>query len=127
MREQGKQHLPIYFISKILLDAETRHLPLKKLALAFVCVARKLKHYFQAHIVRVLTEHPLRVVLQKVDLSGRLVKSAIELNDHDIKIAPRNAIKGHVVADFIAEFTHNEALEQSKEEEERNSMKTGKQ
>ena len=72
-REQGKQHLPIYFISKTLLGTETRYLPLEKLVLALVCVARKLRHYFQAHMVRVLTKHPLRV-LQKADLSRRLVK-----------------------------------------------------
>lgn len=41
-----------------------------------------------------------------------MVKWAIELGKHDIKITPRNAIKSQVVADFIAEFTHREELRQ---------------
>lgn len=48
----------------------------------------------------------MRTILEKADLSGKLVKWAIELGEEDIKIAPRNAIKGQVVADFITEFTH---------------------
>ena len=84
IREQGKQHLPIYFVSKTMSEVETRYLPLEKLALALVCAARKLRHYFQAHTVRVLTENPLRAILQKTDRFGRLVKWAIELSEHDI-------------------------------------------
>ena len=94
MRDQGKQHLPIYFVNKSLLDAEMRYLPLEKLALALVRAARKLRHYFQAHTIRVLTEHPLRAILQNAYLSGRMVKWAIELGEHDIKIVPRSAMKG---------------------------------
>ena len=63
MRGHGKHQLPIYFVSKMLLDAHTRYLPFEKLALALVNAARKLKHYFRAHTVMVLTEHPLRTVL----------------------------------------------------------------
>lgn len=50
---------PVYHISKTLVDAEKRYLPLKKHALALVHATRKLPHYFQAHMVYVLTEHPL--------------------------------------------------------------------
>ena len=74
MRDHGRQQLPIYFVSKTLLDAETRHLPSEKLALALVNAAQKLRHYFQAHTIKVLTEHPLQAVLQKANLSGRMVK-----------------------------------------------------
>ena len=58
LREQGVQHL-IYYISKTLVDAETRYLPLEKLALALVHATRKLPHYFQAHTIYVLTKYPL--------------------------------------------------------------------
>ena len=55
LRDQGVQH-PIYYISKTLVDVETRYLPLKKLVLALIHVTRKLSHYFQAHTVYVLTD-----------------------------------------------------------------------
>ena len=49
----------MYYISKTLVDVETIYLPLEKLVLDLVHVMRKLPHYFQAHIVFVLTEYPL--------------------------------------------------------------------
>ena len=45
LRDQGVQH-PIYYISKTLVDAETRYLPLEKLVLALVHATRKLPYYF---------------------------------------------------------------------------------
>ena len=41
--------MPVYYVSKTLVDAETRYLPLEKLVLALVHTTRKLPHYFQAH------------------------------------------------------------------------------
>ena len=54
LRNQGVQQ-PVYYISKTMVDAETRYLPLEKLVLALIHATRKLPHYFQAHIVYVLT------------------------------------------------------------------------
>ena len=42
------------------------------------------------------------------DVAGRLALWAIELSEFDIQYRPRTAIKGQVVADFIAKFTHDE-------------------
>ena len=58
LRDQGVQQ-PMYNISKTLVDAETRYLPLEKLVLALVHATRKWPHYFQTHSVYVLTEYPL--------------------------------------------------------------------
>ena len=66
-------------MSKRLLDAETRYPELKKLALALVVASRKLRPYFHAHSIEVLTNYPLCQVLQKLEASGRLLKWVIEL------------------------------------------------
>ena len=58
LRDQGVQQ-PVYYINKILVDAETRYLPLEKLVLALIHATRKLSHYFQAHTVYILIEYPL--------------------------------------------------------------------
>ena len=58
LKDQGIQQ-PLYYISKTLVDAETRYLPLEKLVFALVHITRKLLHYFQAHTVFVLIEYPL--------------------------------------------------------------------
>ena len=68
--------------------------------------SRKLRPYFQAHKIRVLTEYPLRKVMQKLDLSGRLANWAIELGQFDLDFVSRTAIRGQVLANFLAEFTN---------------------
>jgi hypothetical protein len=78
---------------------------MEKMAFALTIASRKLRPYFQAHTITVLTEYPLKKVLRKLDLSGRLVNWAIELSEFDIEFVSRSAIKGQVLADFVAEFT----------------------
>ena len=96
----------MYYISKRLVDAETRYPEMEKLAIALVIVTRKLRPYFHSHPVRVLTNYPLRQVFQKSDASSRLLKWAIELSQFEIEYQPRPAIKGQALADFIIEFSY---------------------
>jgi hypothetical protein len=46
----------------------------------------------------------MRKVLQKPNLSGRLVNWAVELGQFDIEFHPRTTIKGHALANFLIEF-----------------------
>ena len=94
-----------YYISKQLINVETRYPEMEKLTLALVIVSRKLRPYFHLHIIHVLTNYPLRQVLQKPDASGRLLKWAIELSQFDIEFKSQTTIKGQALANFIAEFT----------------------
>ncbi|URD77573.1 Retrotransposon protein [Musa troglodytarum] len=55
----GKQ-LPIYYVSHVLRGSEERYPPIEKLAFALVLAARKLRPYFQAHTIEVMTDQPLR-------------------------------------------------------------------
>ncbi|CAL9026172.1 unnamed protein product, partial [Prunus brigantina] len=97
---EGAEH-PVHYVSKGLQDAEVRYPDIEKLAFALVVSARRLRPYFQAHSIHVLTNQPLRQVLHKPETSGRLVKWAIELGEFDIHYKPRPATKGQAVADFI--------------------------
>ncbi|XP_065637810.1 uncharacterized protein LOC136071000 [Quercus suber] len=81
---------------------------MEKLAFALVTVARKLKPYFQAHTIIVLTDKPLRRAMSNPEAAGRLALWAIELSEFDIQYRLRTAVKRQVVADFIAEFTNGE-------------------
>ena len=62
-----------------LLDAETRYPELEKLALALMVVPRKLRRYFHAHLIEVLTNYLLHQVLQRSKASSRVLKWSIEL------------------------------------------------
>ncbi|KAK0574767.1 hypothetical protein LWI29_028755 [Acer saccharum] len=106
--EEGIQK-PVYYTSKALLAAETRYSPAEKIALALITSARKLRPYFQAHTIEVYTDCPLKLILQKPEVSGRLTKWAVELSEYDIRYTPKAAIKGQAVSDFIAEFTEPDA------------------
>ena len=58
---------PVYYVSKSLHEAEVRYLPLERAVLAVVHATRKLPHYFQSHTVVILTQLPLKSLLQSVD------------------------------------------------------------
>jgi len=75
------------------------------MVLALFVVSRKLKHYFQTFQTVMLTEHPLKSIVENSQATGRLAKWATELKSYVIKYEPRTAIKRPVLADFITEFT----------------------
>ncbi|KAI5322759.1 hypothetical protein L3X38_031831 [Prunus dulcis] len=102
--ELGAQH-PVFYTSKALLDAETCYPKMEKLILALVVSARKLRPYYQAHRVIVMTDFPLRSILHSPDASQRLMKWAIELSQYDLLYRPKTAIKAQTLADFVAKFT----------------------
>ncbi|KAK2998958.1 hypothetical protein RJ639_023927 [Escallonia herrerae] len=109
--EEGKQR-PVYYISKVLQDVETRYPRIDKVALTLVTSARKLRPYFQSHTIVVLTDQPLGKVLQNPDASGRLVNWSVELGEFDIKYQPRTAIKAQALSDFVVECTISEDPQQ---------------
>ena len=65
---------PVYYVSKLLHEAEVRYLLLEKAILAVVLGTRKLPHYFQAYTVVVLTQFPLKTILRSTDYTGRIAK-----------------------------------------------------
>ncbi|XP_065015447.1 uncharacterized protein LOC135642894 [Musa acuminata AAA Group] len=105
VKESSSEQLLIYYVSHVLSGPEERYPPIEKLALALVLSARKLRPYFQAHPVEVITDQPLRQVLSKFDVAGRLLKWAVEHDEHEIRYVPRTAIKAQAIADFIVELT----------------------
>ncbi|XP_004308201.1 PREDICTED: uncharacterized protein LOC101305990 [Fragaria vesca subsp. vesca] len=93
-RHDHDNELPVYYCGRGFADPETRYPDIEKLALALITAARKLRQYFQAHTIHVLTNHPLQQILQKPETLGRMVKWAIELGKFDLHFKPRTAIKG---------------------------------
>ena len=69
-----------------------------------VHATQKISHCFQAHTIVVLTQLPLRSLLQKADYTGRVAKWATILEAFDIKYMPHTSIKGQVLADLVTEF-----------------------
>ena len=99
---------PVFFVSKSLTDAETRYTHLERAALALRTAAQKLRPYFQAHPVVVLTDLPLRGTIHKPDLSGRMAHWEMELSEYGIQYKSRLSKKGQVLADFLAEIPQSD-------------------
>ncbi|XP_050233413.1 uncharacterized protein LOC126681900 [Mercurialis annua] len=78
--------------------------------------AEKLRRYFEAHIIVVRTNQPLRKALQRPEMSGRLVSWSVQLGGYDIRYEPRPALKAQVLADFIAETTASDKPEEPDEQ-----------
>ncbi|XP_022859985.1 uncharacterized protein LOC111380604 [Olea europaea var. sylvestris] len=83
IQEEGITQLPMYYTSKAFLYPETHYPNMEKLALALITASTKLRPYFQAHTIHVLTKFPLRT-----------------------------AIKGQALADFVTEFTNIPEVEE---------------
>ena len=83
----------MYYTSKALRGAEGRYPLIEKLAFALITASRKLRHYFQAHVINVMIDHPLKKAMKKLEAAGRLIQWAIELSEFDIRYQPRHAIK----------------------------------
>ncbi|RVW37693.1 Retrovirus-related Pol polyprotein from transposon 297 [Vitis vinifera] len=99
-----KEQKPVYYVSRALADVETRYSKMELTALALRSAAQKLRPYFQAHPV-IVDDQPLRSILHKPDLTGRMLQWAIELSEFGIEFQPRLSKKGQVMADFVLEYS----------------------
>ena len=66
--------------------------------------AKKLKHYFQEHPMRVICAAPISEIIGNKDASGRIAKWAIELAPYTPQYERRDAIKSQVLADFLVDW-----------------------
>ena len=74
------------------------------MALALCVATKKLRPYFQAHPIVVITNLPLQNTIHKSDLSERMARWAIELSEFGIQYKPRLELKGQVLVDFLAKL-----------------------
>jgi len=100
-----KVQRPIYFISEVLGESRVRYPHVQNLLYVLLITSRKLRHYFQAHKIKVVSFFPLSDILHNRDTNGRVVKWSVELGALSIEFIPRSTIKSQVLADFIAEWT----------------------
>ena len=103
--KHAKEQIPLYYVSHTFVGAEINYPLIVKFAYALVMASRKLRPYFEAHKILILTDQPLWNVLQKLDASGRLLKWAAVLSHYDLAFEPQRVIKAPALADFLAKST----------------------
>lgn len=77
---------------------------IEKLLLLLVNSVRRLRPYFQSHQIKVKIDHSIRQILQKPELTGRMVAWSIELSEFGLKFKPQGPIKTQCLDDFMVEF-----------------------
>ncbi|RDX71667.1 Retrovirus-related Pol polyprotein from transposon opus, partial [Mucuna pruriens] len=81
--EEGEQR-PVYFTSKVLQGDERRYQKIEKATLALVIASQWLRPYFQNFSIIVRIDFPIRQVLRKLDMAGRMVAWSVQLSEFDI-------------------------------------------
>ena len=86
-------------------DVEQRYSKFEEFILIIIIIVRRLCPYFDAHQVIVLTDLPLRSVIQSPDSFGCIMKYALELSSFGVQFQPRDVQKAQFLADFLVEYT----------------------
>nr|GEW28853.1 hypothetical protein [Tanacetum cinerariifolium] len=69
MTERGTIQTPVYFISRIIQGPKLNYTPMEKLVLSLVFAAKRLRRYFQAHPIAVITDQPIKQTMSRPDVS----------------------------------------------------------
>ncbi|WKA06712.1 hypothetical protein VitviT2T_024600 [Vitis vinifera] len=100
--DSGKDRA-IYYLSKRMLDYETRYVTIERYCLALVWAPRRLRHYMTEYSVHLISRlDPLRYLFDRPALVGRLMKWLVLLTEFDIHYVTQKSIRGSIVADHLA-------------------------
>ena len=100
---EGKEYINTY-LSRQLIDEETRYTFIEKLCLSLYYACSKLRHYLLSSTCIVVCQTDvIKHMLQKPILSGRIGKWAYALVEYDLACEPLRSMSGQIVADFIVE------------------------
>jgi hypothetical protein len=95
---------PVYFISEVLSESKVRYPTIQKILYGILITSRKLRHYFNAYNILVVSDFPLADILHNRDASRRISKRVVELRALTLDFKPRIAIKSQALVDFMAEW-----------------------
>ncbi|GAA0165044.1 hypothetical protein LIER_20544 [Lithospermum erythrorhizon] len=99
----GKEN-SLYYLNRMMTPNELNYLPIEKLCLTLIFAIKKLNHYFQAHTINMISKaNPIKYVISKPVLSDQLARWYLQLQQFKIVYVPHKAVKGHVLADFLAD------------------------
>ncbi|XP_070057108.1 uncharacterized protein [Nicotiana tomentosiformis] len=102
--ETGRKEQAIYYLSKKFTPYEARYSLLERTCCALTWIAQKLRHYFCAYTTYLISRmDPLKYIFQKPMPTGKLAKWKILLSEFDIIYVTQKAVKGHALADHLAE------------------------
>jgi len=93
IREEDRRQLPVYYVNQAFQRAEAKYPRIEKIAFLLIVASCKLRPYFQANPILMMTDQPVKKAMNKPEAAGRMIQWAIELSQFDIKYYPRTTIK----------------------------------
>nr|AAO66577.1 putative GAG-POL precursor [Oryza sativa Japonica Group]AAT77827.1 putative reverse transcriptase [Oryza sativa Japonica Group]ABF96918.1 retrotransposon protein, putative, unclassified [Oryza sativa Japonica Group] len=94
----------VFYLSRRLLDAETRYSPVEKLCLCLYFSYTRLRHYLLSNEYSVICKADVvTYMLSAPILKGKVGKWIFSLTEFDLRYESPKAVKGQAIADFIIE------------------------
>jgi ribonuclease HI len=104
-KERKLKQISVYFASEALSGSKLFYYELEKIAYVVVMAARKLRHYFEGHRIRVITNQPLNDLFTNKEACTRIIKWGAELSEYTVDFEITSTIKSQVLADFVIDWT----------------------
>ncbi|KAI5338702.1 hypothetical protein L3X38_017974 [Prunus dulcis] len=106
--KEGKEQA-VYYLSRTLTEVERRYSAIERLCLALYFTTVKLRHYMLPHTIYIIAKTDLiKYMLTRPMLRGRIGKWTLALTEFTFRYVPQKAVKGQVVADFLADHPGEE-------------------
>ena len=74
IREELKVQRLVYYKSQAFQGAEARYPRIEKMFFPLILTSRKFHPYFQARMIFVMTDQPIRKAMSRLDVVGRMVQ-----------------------------------------------------
>ena len=73
IREENRIQRSMYYISQAFQGIKARYPRIEKITFALIVAFRKLRPYFQANQIIVMTDQPIKKAMNKPEAAGRMV------------------------------------------------------
>jgi len=100
----------IYYLSRNLLDTETRYAYVEKLALAAVCAIQHFRHYILLRTTTMVSDcNPMMYILSRQLLGGKYSKWIIILQEFDLEFTTAKSKKSLVFVELLCSLPSSTA------------------
>ena len=73
IKEENKVQLPVYYINQAFQGAQAQYPKIEKITFALIVTLRKLRPYFQANPIILMTDQPIKKAMNKPKAAGWMV------------------------------------------------------
>ncbi|XP_050211888.1 uncharacterized protein LOC126662045 [Mercurialis annua] len=103
-QEDDEIERAVYYLSRGLTGTEIHYTDIEKMCLCMYFTCCKLRYYMLPVVVYVLSQTDIiKYILSKPYLRNRIGKWAIAMSEFTLVYVPQRAVKGQVLADFLAD------------------------